>query len=158
MRLVREADGCLEQPPLTLDPDVEGAVDHDLSDAVVGEEPLEGPVAEDVVGDLRRQPLAVVAREARLLSETSPDVRSDPVAQRVRVHIDVEELRSQIADDRQVDLVLEFRERVLPEGGCDRRRRRESLVEFHLVPLPVMPSSFWVASTKPEAALVRGQG
>src|SRR6266487_530479 len=28
----------------------------------------------------------------------------------------------------------------------------------HLVPLPVMPPSFWVASTKPEAALARGQG
>jgi potassium/hydrogen antiporter len=27
-----------------------------------------------------------------------------------------------------------------------------------LVPLPVMPPSFWVASTKPEAALVRSQG
>src|SRR5204862_3960482 len=25
-------------------------------------------------------------------------------------------------------------------------------------PLPVMPPSFWVASTKPEAALARGQG
>src|SRR5207253_6522979 len=28
----------------------------------------------------------------------------------------------------------------------------------HLVPLPVMPPSFWVASTKPEAALACGQG
>ena len=28
----------------------------------------------------------------------------------------------------------------------------------HLVPLPVTLPSFWVASTKPEAALVRGQG
>ena len=26
------------------------------------------------------------------------------------------------------------------------------------MPLPVVPSSFWVASTKPEAALARGQG
>jgi len=30
--------------------------------------------------------------------------------------------------------------------------------EVHLVPLPVMPPSLWVASTKPEAALGRGQG
>jgi len=33
------------------------------------------------------------------------------------------------------------------------------LREFrHLVPRPVMPPSFWVASTKPEVALDRGQG
>jgi hypothetical protein len=29
---------------------------------------------------------------------------------------------------------------------------------FSPVPRPVMPASFWVASTKPEAALVRSQG
>ena len=61
-------------------------VDHDLGDRVVGEQPLERPVAEDVVGDLGGEPLAVVAREARLLAELPLDVGDDALAQRDRVH------------------------------------------------------------------------
>ena len=34
---------------------------------LVGEQPLERTVAEDVVGDLVDEPLAIVARDARLL-------------------------------------------------------------------------------------------
>jgi hypothetical protein len=37
-------------------------------------------------------------------------------------------------------------------------RRLVGRVAALLVPLPVMPSSFWVASAKPEAALVRSEG
>ena len=58
LRLVVEAHRRLVEPALALDPDLVGAVDHDLRDRVVGEQPLERAVAEDVVGDL-------VARAAR---------------------------------------------------------------------------------------------
>jgi hypothetical protein len=40
-------------------------VDHDLGDGVVAEERLEGPVPEDVVGDLPDDLPALVARERR---------------------------------------------------------------------------------------------
>ena len=60
MRLVREPDGRLVEPALALDPDVVRAVDHDLRHAVVREEPLQGPVGEDVVRDLRGDPVAIV--------------------------------------------------------------------------------------------------
>ena len=66
VRLVVEPDGRLVELALALDPDLAGAVDHDLRDRVVGEQALERPVAEDVVGDLLAETLAVVARQRRL--------------------------------------------------------------------------------------------
>src|SRR5919198_3932115 len=42
------------------------------------------------------------------------------------------------------------------DGGGDQPSAHEC--ESSRVPLPVMLSSFWVASTKPEAALARSQG
>ena len=63
VRVVVEAHRRLVEAALALDPDVARAVDHDLRDRVVGEQALERPVAEDVVGDLLGEPLAVVARE-----------------------------------------------------------------------------------------------
>src|SRR5437764_1888199 len=47
-----------------------------------------------------------------------------------------------------------------PSGNAAqfRARSRHVLLDGALVPLPVVPPSFWVASTKPEAALARGQG
>src|SRR5204862_6812527 len=50
------------------------------------------------------------------------------------------------------------RARVDSGAVCSRARSRHVLLGGALVPLPVMPSSFWFASTKPEAALARGQG
>ena len=51
------------EPAVALDPDLVRAVDHDLGDRVVGQELLERPVAERVVGDLLDEALAIVARQ-----------------------------------------------------------------------------------------------
>jgi hypothetical protein len=113
VRLVREADSRLVELAAALDPDVLRAVAHDLRDRVVGDEPLERPVAEDVVEDLRRQAIAVLAREAGLVVQVPSDVGRDPGAQLVRVDRDVEELRPELADDGHVDLVLQLGEGLL---------------------------------------------
>ncbi len=102
-----------ERRPAALDPDVVRAVDHDLGHALVGEEPLERAVAEDVVGDLERDPLAVVARDARLLGELVADVREHPLTEVLRVHVDVVELRPEVADDGEVDAALDLGERIV---------------------------------------------
>ena len=113
VRLVGEADGRLVEASLALDPDVERAVDHDLGDAVVGQEPLERAVAEDVVGDLGGEPLAVVSR-AIPGSAPSCAVMSAVTRSRsaVRVDVRVEELRAELADDGEVDPVLDLGERI----------------------------------------------
>ena len=125
-------DVRLVEAALALDPDVVRAVDHDLGHAVVGEQPLERAVAEDVVGDLGGEPLAVVARDARLLRELAPRVGEHPLAQRRRVEVGVEQLRPEVADDREVDAVLDLGERVVAArrasrgpGGC------QTLVQIH---------------------------
>ena len=64
VRLVVEPDARLVELALALDPDVVGPVDHDLADGVVGEQPLERAVAEDVVGEVGRDLVALGAREA----------------------------------------------------------------------------------------------
>jgi hypothetical protein len=110
VRLVREAHRRVVEAPLALDPDIEGPIDHDLRDAVVGKEPLEWPVPENVVGDLRRQSLAVVPRDALLPREVGADVPRDPLSERVWIHVHVEELRTQLSDHREVDPVLELAE------------------------------------------------
>ena len=46
---------------MALDPDVVRAVDHDLGDAVVGKQALEGAMAERVVCDRGGEPLTVVS-------------------------------------------------------------------------------------------------
>ena len=113
VRLVREADGRLVELAAALDPDVVGAVAHDLGDRVVREQALERPVAEDVVEDLRREPLAILAGDAGLVVQEPAHVRGDAVAQLVRVDGDVEELRAELGDDAHVDAVLELGERLL---------------------------------------------
>ena len=100
------------------------AVDHDLGHALVGEEPLERAVAEDVVGDLERDPLPVVARDPGLLGELVADVREHPLAEVLRVHVDVVELRPEVTDDGEVDPALDLREGVVRARG---RRLREVL-------------------------------
>ena len=67
MGLVVEAHIGVEEPAVSLDPDVVGAVDHDLRDTVVREQPLEWAVAERVVGNRRGEPLAIVARDSLLV-------------------------------------------------------------------------------------------
>ena len=59
------------------------------------------------------------------------DVGEHPLAQRERVHVDVEELRAELADDRQVDPVLDLGEWIAVRT-CDRTSSgRESLVKLH---------------------------
>ena len=89
----------------------EWAVDHDLRDRRIGEEPLERAVAEDVVRDLGRDRGAVVAGQRRLQRELLGDLRLDPLADGAAV-LDVEETRTELADEREVDSVLQLRERV----------------------------------------------
>ena len=79
VRLVVEHDVSWREATRTLDPDVIGAVDHDLGHALVSEEPLERAVAKDVVGDLEGDPLPVVARDPGLLGELVADVREHPL-------------------------------------------------------------------------------
>ena len=113
MPLVVELDVGLGETACALDPDVVRAVDHDLGHGLVGEKPLERAVAEDVVGDLERDPLAVVARDSRLLCELVADVCEHTLTERVRIHVDVVELRPEVADDREVDPALDLCERVV---------------------------------------------
>ena len=99
--------------------------------AVVGEEPLERAVAEDVVGDLAGEPVAVVAREPVSWRELLRDLRLDPLAHGVGVG-DVEEPRAELADDREVDAVLELGEWIAAVPSRSRRTRRgQSLVQLH---------------------------
>ena len=100
VEVVDEAHRGLVEAALTLDPDLAGAVDHDLRDRVVAEQPLERPVAEDVVGDLVRQTLAVVARDPGLAGEVPFDVGRHAVTQARRASIASRcELRAELADD-----------------------------------------------------------
>ena len=84
VRLVREAHGRLVELAPALDPDVVGAVAHDLGDRVVREQALERPVAEDVVEDLRREALAVLAGDAGLVVQEPAHVRGHAVAGSLR--------------------------------------------------------------------------
>ena len=52
---------------VALDEDQVGAVDHDLGDVVVLQQPVDGAVAEDVVGDVLDELGLVGGREGRLL-------------------------------------------------------------------------------------------
>ena len=98
VRLVIEAHVGVEEPTVALDPDVVGAVDHDLGDAVVGQQPLERAVAERIVGDRGGEALLVVARDARLIRQVALDVDDHAVTERHRVHADVEQLWSELSD------------------------------------------------------------
>ena len=129
MRLVREADGRLVELAAALDPDVVGAVAHDLGDRVVGEQALERPVAEDVVEDLGREPLAILTRDTGLVVQEPAHVRGHAVAELVGIDGDVEQLRSQLGDDAHVNAVLELGERLLISDGA--ALAGDSLVEFH---------------------------
>jgi hypothetical protein len=129
--LVLEADGRLVEAPLALDPDVEGAVDHDLRHAVICEQPLERPVPEDVVGDFGRDAVAIVAGNSRLSREVRPNVAHHALPERLGVDVHVEELRPEVPDHSEVDAVLQLRERIVPRCGGNRGGGQQSLVQFH---------------------------
>ncbi len=80
MRLIVELDVAPVETPTALDPDVVRTVDHDLRHRVVGQEPVERAVPEDVVGDLERDALPVVTRDSRLLFELLAEVGEHPLA------------------------------------------------------------------------------
>src|SRR5437763_1792007 len=96
-----------------------------------GPVPLERAVAEDVGRDLTAEPLAVVPGDARLAGEPRLDLARHPLAKRDRIHVGREELRAEVADDGEMDLVLDVGEGVAPAGRHDRACTRESLVKFH---------------------------
>jgi hypothetical protein len=127
VRVVVEPHVRLVEAALALDPDVVGAVDHDLGHAVVCEEPLERAVAERVVGDLVREAARGRSRERPVSGmrcwRMSVRTRS---RSGLRVHRDVEELRAELADHRQVDAILQLGERIAA-GRLGNRTRRVSL-------------------------------
>ena len=88
-------------------------------------------MAQHVVCDLVDQPLAVGARQAALELELGADVGEHPGAQRDRVHLGVEELRSKVADHGEVDAVLELRERVGRAASSAGRMPGQALLEIH---------------------------
>ena len=121
----------LVEAPLTLDPDVVGAVDHDLRDAVVREQPLERSMAERIVRNLGGEPLPIVARDSLLLRKVVPRVGQHLLAERRRIEIRIEQPRSEDADDGEVHPVLELGERVVLAGRDGRACSRQALVKVH---------------------------
>ena len=129
--VVGETDRRLVQPPLTLDPDVVWAVDHDLGDALVRQEPLERPVSEDVVRNLGGQAFSVVAGQPVLASEMRLDIVGNPLVEGGRLHARVEELRAEVADHCEVDAVLDLCKWVSAGRLSDRANGGKTFVEFH---------------------------
>jgi len=62
-------------------------------------------------------PHAVVSSESLLVCEMLLDVFRDPLAEAVWVHARVEELGSQVADDGEVNAVLDVREGIPSRDG-----------------------------------------
>ena len=116
---------------MTLHPDVVGAVDHDLGNAVVGEKPLERTVAENVVGDLQRDARSIVPGDTGLLRKLVANVREDALPQVIGIHVDVVELGSQVADDREVDPALQLCEGITLGRRTARPRGIQALVQLH---------------------------
>ena len=102
------------QHALALDPHVVGRVDHDLRDRVIREQALEGSVAEDVVGQLFDQSLAVLARDAGLAFQAAVDLLHDLRPKPGAVDLGGEDLTSQIVDHPEMYSVLHLGERVRP--------------------------------------------
>ena len=94
-------------------------------------------MGEDVVRDLRGNPLALVPCEPCLFRKVGLDVGRHSLAEGVRVHADVEELRAELTDDREVDPVLDLGEGVPPDRDRRRANRGEPLMEFHQCFLPI---------------------
>ena len=69
-------------------------------------------MAEDVVCNLSRDLVALGSREAAFLGQVPADIGDDALTQLGGIDADIEELRAEIADDEQVDGVLQLRVRV----------------------------------------------
>ena len=127
-------DGRLVQPARALDPDVERAVDHDLRDGVVGEQPLERAVAEDVVGDVLDQ---ARSRSSREMPGLVAELVADVAERRARAAssgsmLTLKSCGPEVADHGEVNPVLQLRERISGsrrrgDGACG----GETLVQFH---------------------------
>ena len=85
-------------------------------------------MSENVVGNLGDQPLTIVAGDSGLARELDTDVVDDTFAKSKRIHAGVEKLGSELADDGEVDPVLDVGEWVGPRCLGDRPVGRESLV------------------------------
>ena len=118
MRVVLESHRGRGELPVALDPDVEGTVDHDLRDVVIGEQPLQRPVAEDVICEVLGDLVALSPREAALLQEMTAYVGLHALTQNVGRNLEVEELHAELADDEHVDGVLQLGELVRWRDGA----------------------------------------
>ena len=110
---------------LALEPDVEGAVDHDLGDVGVAQVGLERAVAEDVVGDVLGDPLAVDPGQRPVAGgHHVGEHRADLGLQLGGLEVGVVQLRAELLQELAVHALLEVLEPVLgasrPRGG---RRR-----------------------------------
>ena len=89
-------------------------------------------MAEDVVGDLADEAIAVGAGQALLALELHADVGHDPLAQDQRVGVGVEELGAQLVDHREVDAVLDLGEGVAgPGADHGAAMRPRGVMELH---------------------------
>ena len=134
VRLVLELAVDLDQLALALEPDVQGAVDHDLRDVDVAEVGLQRAVAEDVVGDLLGDPLAVAAGQGAVAG--GEDVGQDGAHLGLELgglEVGVVELRTELLQQLAVHALLEVLEPVLGGfgAGCGRHRG----LARHLLPV-----------------------
>src|SRR5205807_8741632 len=72
-----------------------------------------------------------VLRDSGFSAELVADVGHDPVVESHRIHGCVEELRAELADDGEVDPILDLGERIRARGRRDGPCGRKSLVKFH---------------------------
>ena len=113
MRVVEEAAVRRVQLAVTLDVNSREVVHHDLSHGVISKERLERPVAEDVVGRLADQSVAVGCRKRRLVfCEDFAQLLPHAEFQLLGRHVHVVQLRAKRLDETLVDLFLQRVERI----------------------------------------------
>ena len=141
--LVDEAGRGLLDAAGPLDVDRVRAVDHDLGDLLVLEEPVDRAVAEDVVGDVLDELGLVGGRQRRpLLGQGRLQLLVHPAAEVVLGEPLVVEDRAELVDQVVVDLLAELVEHRVAPLRTGRRGRPgaldlvEPLVEGHVVRLP----------------------
>jgi hypothetical protein len=64
----------------------------------------------------------IVARDTGFHAELLADVLDDPIAEGDWIHGRVEQLRAELADDGEVNPILDLGERIRAGGRCDRTR------------------------------------
>ncbi len=96
------------EPAVPLDVDPLGAVDHDLGDTVVVEQPLQRPETQHVVGQLRGEPLPLLGRQRHLLLvDDLVELAEDDLAQLLLGQARVVEPGAHPLEQRLADPVLE---------------------------------------------------